>query len=51
MDCLIDVMSTLPFMARRSVTFDRGSEFMGWPHLEADVGAQVWFCDPSAPWQ
>lgn len=51
MDCLIDVMSTLPFMARRSVTFDRGSEFMGWPHLEAEVGAQVWFCDPSAPWQ
>ncbi len=42
---------TLPFMARRSVTFDRGSEFMGWPHLEAEVGAQVWFCDPSAPWQ
>ncbi len=48
---LADVMRTLPLFARKSVTFDRGSEFMDWPHLQAEVGTQTWFCDPSAPWQ
>jgi IS30 family transposase len=27
------VMRTLPFKARKSMTFDRGSEVMDWPHL------------------
>lgn len=48
---LAKVMRTLPQKARKSVTFDRGSEFMDWPHLQAEVGTQTWFCDPSAPWQ
>lgn len=48
---LAKVMRTLPHNARRSVTFDRGSEFMDWPHLQAEVGTQTWFCKPSAPWQ
>ena len=48
---LAKVMRTLPFKARKSITFDRGSEFMDWPHLQAEVGTQTWFCDPSAPWQ
>ena len=48
---LAKVMRTLPFKARKSMTFDRGSEFMDWPHLQAVVGTQTWFCDPSAPWQ
>lgn len=48
---LAKVMHTLPHNARKSVTFDRGSEFMDWPHLQAEVGTQTWFCDPSAPWQ
>ena len=41
----------LPHQARRSITFDRGSEFMNWPHLQAEIGTQTWFCDPSSPWQ
>ncbi|MEH6524201.1 MAG: IS30 family transposase [Sulfitobacter sp.] len=48
---LANVMRTLPITARKSVTFDRGCEFMDWPHLQAEVGTQTWFCDPSAPWQ
>jgi len=44
-----NIMRTLPLKARKSVTFDRGSEFMDWPHLQAEVGTQTWFCDPSAP--
>ncbi|MEP4195557.1 MAG: IS30 family transposase, partial [Aliishimia sp.] len=37
--------------ARRSITFDRGTEFVSWPHLQAEIGTQTWFCDPSSPWQ
>jgi hypothetical protein len=31
----------LPHHARRSITFDRGSEFMNWPHLQAEIGTQT----------
>lgn len=41
----------LPLQSRKSITFDRGTEFVGWPHLQADIGTQTWFCDPSVPWQ
>jgi IS30 family transposase len=41
----------LPLVARRSVTFDRGTEFVSWPHLQPEIGTQTWFCDPSSPWQ
>ena len=36
----------LPLSARRPVTYDRGSEFVDWPHLQAELGARTWFCDP-----
>jgi IS30 family transposase len=48
---VIRAMRDLPIMARRSITFDRGTEFVSWPHLQAEIGTQTWFCDPSAPWQ
>lgn len=38
---LARVMKTLPLKARKSVTFDRRSEFMNWPHLQAEVGTQT----------
>jgi IS30 family transposase len=48
---IIKAIKDLPYHARRSITFDRGSEFMDWPHLQAETGTQTWFCDPSSPWQ
>ena len=48
---IIKAIKDLPHQARRSITFDRGSEFMNWPHLQAEIGTQTWFCDPSSPWQ
>jgi len=39
-----------PHVARRSITFDRGTEFVSWLHLQAEIGTQTWFCDPSSPW-
>lgn len=48
---VIRAIRDLPLVARRSITFDRGPEFVSWPHLRAEIGTQTWFCDPSAPWQ
>ena len=45
------VMRILPQKACKSKTLDRGSEFMDWPHLLAEVGTRTWFCGPGAPWQ
>ena len=41
----------LPVAGRRSITFDRGTEFVSRPHLLAQPGTRTWFCDPSTPWQ
>jgi len=24
---------------------------VSWPHLQAELGTQTWFCDPSSSWQ
>jgi IS30 family transposase len=48
---IIKAIKDLPHQARRSIIFHRGSEFMNWPHLQAEIGTQTWFCDPSSPWQ
>jgi transposase, IS30 family len=51
MDGLLKVLQALPLTARRSITFDRGTEFTDWPYLQAGLGTQTWFCDPQSPWQ
>ena len=51
MEALIQGLAPLPADARQSITFDRGTEFVSWPHLQAEIGTQTWFCDPSSPWQ
>ncbi len=51
MEELIVQLAPLPCLARRSITFDRGTEFTAWSHLKAGIGAEAWFCDPQSPWQ
>lgn len=51
MNSLITLFAPLPRHARKSMTFDRGLEFVSWRELEKGLGAQAWFCDPQAPWQ
>jgi len=36
---------------RRSMTFDRGFEFMAYPLLHKEYGVFGYFCDPQKPWQ
>ena len=51
MSQVVNGYSTLPHNARRSFTFDRGTEFAAWQELKNGLGADVWFCNPHAPWQ
>ncbi|KQQ44778.1 transposase [Rhizobium sp. Leaf311] len=51
MDGLVRALQALPHLARRSITFDRGTEFTDWPYLQASIDTQTWFCDPQSPWQ
>jgi transposase, IS30 family len=46
-----DALVNLPPTARRSITFDRGSEFLGYDHLARAHGIDAYFCDPHSPWQ
>jgi transposase, IS30 family len=48
---IMKAVSDLPYITRRSITFDRSTEFVSWPHLQAEICTQTWFCDPSSPWQ
>ncbi len=48
-DKIMKAIGDLPLMARKSITFDRSTEFVSWPHLQAELGTQTWFCDPSSP--
>jgi IS30 family transposase len=46
-----DALASLPPTARRTITFDRGSEFLGYDRLAANHGVDAYFCDPHSPWQ
>ncbi len=44
-----DALVNLPPTARRTITFDRGSEFLGYDHLAKSHGMDAYFCDPHSP--
>ena len=45
-DALREILGSLPQPARRSVTFDNGSEFALHENLNAELATQTYFCDP-----
>lgn len=49
MDGVIGSLAPLPAHARRSITFDRGLEFLAWPYLQAGLGVATWYCDLRTP--
>ncbi len=51
MDKVIAAIRAQPQPARQLITFDCGTVFVSRPHLQAEIGANSWFCDPSALWQ
>lgn len=44
-------LNSLPRKAKRSLTWDRGTELASHVKLTADSGVPVFFCDPKSPWQ
>lgn len=48
---LIKAIRKLPAALRRSLTWDRGAELAAHAQFTIATDAQVYFCDPSSPWQ
>ena len=48
---LIKQAKKLPNTLYKSLTLDRGSEFADHPRLKTEANIDVYFCDPSSPWQ
>jgi IS30 family transposase len=44
-------ITTLPAQLRRSLTWDQGSEMSEHRRFSVETGVDVYFCDPSSPWQ
>ena len=49
MEAVIGGLSGLPAQARRSITFDRGTEFTAWRHLQAGLDIDPWLGRPAIP--
>jgi len=50
-DAVAAAITTLPDALRRSLTWDQGREMMHHGRITDATGMQVYFCDPSSPWQ
>jgi IS30 family transposase len=50
-DALAASIITLPAQLRRSLTWDQGQEMTEHRRFAIETGVDVYFCDPSSPWQ
>ena len=44
-------IARLPEQLRKSLTWDQGKEMAEHARFSIDSGVEVYFCDPSSPWQ
>jgi IS30 family transposase len=50
-DALAETIERLPERLRRSLTWDQGKEMAEHARFTIQSGVEVYFCDPSSPWQ
>jgi IS30 family transposase len=50
-EALAKSITTLPAQLRRSLTWDQGPEMSEHKRFSVETGVDVYFCDPSSPWQ
>ncbi len=50
-DLLVEKMTTLPAVMRRSLTWDQGTEMARHKKFSMATEMPVYFCDPGSPWQ
>ena len=50
-DAIVESITTLPQLFRRSLTWDQGAEMAQHAQLREDTGLDIYFCYPQAPWQ
>ena len=48
---IVAQLRQLPPAARRSITFDLGTEFRDHEAMKNKLGVDIWYCDPHSPWQ
>ncbi len=50
-DAITAVITTLPEQLRRFLAWDQGAEMAQHAQLRIDTDLEIYFCDPSSPWQ
>jgi IS30 family transposase len=50
-DAITNTITPLPEQLRKSLTWDQGAEMAEHAQLRVDSGLDIYFCDPSSPWQ
>ena len=51
MDKIKNKFETFPKKMLRTLTFDQGSEFADYPHLQDQTACKVYYCQTHSPWQ
>lgn len=50
-DALIALFDRIPAPARKTLTWDQGSELARWAELAERTGIDIYICDKNSPWQ
>ena len=50
-NAIVETLSRFPSELVKTITCDRGSEFVNWANIEKRLGCEVYFADPYCAWQ